>query len=89
MTEPEDDTPFDHARSDMNRCCHTEGPHHQCGYVDQVNSLIPVAERLAFETVGLMDRIRFSHAFAIAMQRLCEERGLRRPPPRPSPRGEA
>jgi len=33
-------------------CTHTEGPHHDCRYVEERNKLIPVAERLALQAVG-------------------------------------
>lgn len=33
-------------------CNHTEGPGHDCAYVDARNALIPAAERLTDQAVG-------------------------------------
>ena len=72
------------------RCGHTEGPHHDCDYVDAVNKLIPVAERAAgarlqdyVEKHGMPDesesRKLWTWLFVEEMQVECEAEGLRQP----------
>ncbi len=72
-------------------CRHEDGEHHNCQYVDQVNALIPVADRLAktkaydLHPTDIGDRkLAFHRFFHQEMDRLCEEKGLRRRGPRPS-----
>lgn len=58
-------------------CGHTEGPGHDCAYVEWRNSLIPHAERFADTAVGRVTdedapeaRDRWNRAFLAQMDRL-------------------
>jgi hypothetical protein len=64
-------------------CNHTEGPGHNCAYVDARNALIPEAEAEAdlFERVrspgrpSMADDARWGGAFLRAMERLSRRKG--------------
>lgn len=81
-------------------CRHSEGEHrdpesghrtrilsryqHDCAYVNHVNSLIPQAEREAYQVAraahpgtGKIPRAAFTRAFCEVMNRLCVDHGLR------------
>lgn len=67
---------------EINECKrHGEGPYHNCTYVDRRNSLIPVAQQEALNTVagmsqGLARELRYQRVFHDAMNRLAIEAGI-------------
>jgi hypothetical protein len=63
----------------MARCRHTDGPEHDCSYVDARNALIPAAERHANKFVPISSdsefAARWTLAFMTEMDRLWRTRG--------------
>jgi hypothetical protein len=63
-------------------CRHTEGPRHDCRYVDARNELIDTADRIArreVERLPLSDGAKENRAASVfirVMQELAKERGL-------------
>lgn len=55
-------------------CKHSDGPFHDCDYVDARNKLIPKAWGEAKKAAG--DGANFGRAFADTMVRLAKETGL-------------
>lgn len=62
------------------QCTHTDGPQHDCRYVDARNALIPSAERFALEACRMRgipeNGPGFSRTFSLRMEALAVDAGI-------------